>query len=239
MVRQEFENYGIRAGLEILPTELAGRYPSQVEAEKQILVDVLKKLEIGPDNRLLEIGCGPGQILIPLSFLVSEATGVDHPKVCSVFSARFQSSNLVLIPGNFMDIDFGESTYDRILCYSVLSTLPAAEVGNFVEKAVSLLEPGGKMLVSDLANVDTKLRFTQSNSGKAFEKSWNSKNLSGSRINPKVLNHDAERVVVTDKVVLNIAKAVREMGCHSYIMPQPQNLPWGHTREDLLVIKPG
>lgn len=238
MAREEFQNYGIRARQEISPTELAGRYPSQVKAEKQILVDVLTKLEINPDNRLLEIGCGPGQILIPISFLVSEATGIDHQEVCSVLNKRFRSDNLNFMSGNFMDIDFGGRTYDRILCYSVLSTLPREEVSDFVGKAISLLEPGGKMLVGDLANKDMKLRFTQSQSGKVFEKSWNDENLSASSVDATALKHDTDRVVVTDDTVLELAALARRIGCHSYILPQPRNLPWGNSREDLLVVKP-
>ena len=238
MAREEFENYGIRAGQEILLTELAGRYPSQVEAEKQILVDVLEKLDIGPSNRLLEIGCGPGQILIPLSFLVSEATGVDHPMVCSVLEKRYQSDNLTLMSGNFLDLDFKSKTFDRVLCYSVLSTLPVTEIDSFIQKALGLLEPGGRLLFGDLANVDKKSRFVLSDSGRQFEELWHTRNLSATTTDSKSLKIDTERIVLTDEIITSLLMLIRELGFHCYLLPQPENLPWGRTREDLLVIRP-
>lgn len=236
MVREEFENYGVRATQRMLPTELAGRYQSQVQDERRILVDILKKLEIGPDNRLLEIGCGPGQILIPLSFLVSEATGVDHPRVCSVFEERFQSENLTLIPGDFMDIRFGSNTFDRILCYSVLQYLAnEKELISFVKKALTLLRPGGQMLIGDLPNIDKKNRFLNSESGKVFDEKWRKKNLSESSASDV---HRAEDLVeINDKLISGIIMTLREDGFHSYVLPQDEDLPFGRSREDLLVIR--
>lgn len=238
MVREEFENYGIRAKSGVIPTEMAGRYLSQVDSEKEILVDVIQKLNITPSDRLLEIGCGPGQILIPLSFLVCEAMGVDHPEVCSVFEKRFRSSNLTLVSGNFMDVNLTDKYFDKILCYSVVSTLPAAELENFVVKAMSLIKPGGKMLIGDIANIDKKSRFLNSETGKAFEKEWRERELPSTNLDLTKYLIDENLLVPTDEIVLSLVRLVRQMGFHCYVLPQPETLPWGNSREDLLIVRP-
>jgi 2-polyprenyl-3-methyl-5-hydroxy-6-metoxy-1,4-benzoquinol methylase len=238
MAREEFENYGTIASQELSFTEMSGRYHSQVLSEKKILLDIVKKLKINPRDLLLEIGCGPGQILIPLSFLVSAATGVDHPKVCLALDRRVHLENLTLIPGNFLDVDFQGQSFDKILCYSVVSTLPAAELEDFVGKALTLLKPGGIMLLGDIANVDKKSRFIDSETGKKFESDWRERGLSSSNVDNTKIAIDANRLLVTDDVVLRLVGLVRKLGFHSFVLPQPEDLPWGHSREDILIIRP-
>lgn len=237
MSRIEFGNYGIRAGAELSFTEIAGRYTSQVESEREIFLDVVQKLDISPKDVLLEIGCGPGQILIPLSFLVSEATGVDHPEVCSVLSGRLKTDNLEVLGGNFLDVNI-DKLFSKILCYGVLSTLSPTEVEDFVLKALSLLRPGGRMLIGDFANVDKKARFLNSETGRVFEKDWRDRGLSSSKEDSMQLPIDTDRIVFTDEIVLGLVGLIRRNGFHCYVLPQPEALPWGNSREDLLVVRP-
>lgn len=58
MGRISFENYGKRAELLSDFTFMAGRYPSQKEAEKFIVIDIVNKLNISPSDVCLDIGCG-------------------------------------------------------------------------------------------------------------------------------------------------------------------------------------
>ena len=41
-----------------------------------------------------------------------------------------------------------------------------------------------------------------------------------------------------DDEILDFAKRYRSRGFHAYILPQPPGLPFGHTREDLLIVRP-
>lgn len=239
MGRKEFANYGIRASSDLSLTELSGRYTSQIQSERKILADVMRKLDVEPRDTLLEIGCGPGQIVIPLSFMVKEATGVDHPKVCSVLKKRVNLQNLTLVGANFLDADFKQKSFDKILCYSVLGTLSTAEVDSFISKALSLLRPGGRMLLGDIANTDKKTRFLKSKAGEIFEKEWRERGLSVSKEDGLSTIVDLDRISFTDEVVLGIVGSIRRMGFHCYLLPQPEDLPWGHSREDLLVLAPG
>ena len=56
MSRISFKNYAKRARELSQHTEIAGRYAIQDKAERHILLDVLKKLVVQPEDSVLDIG---------------------------------------------------------------------------------------------------------------------------------------------------------------------------------------
>lgn len=40
-----------------------------------------------------------------------------------------------------------------------------------------------------------------------------------------------------DDFLLILMACLRKRGCHACLLPQPPDLPFGHTREDLLVLR--
>src|SRR5690606_15365923 len=102
--------------------------------------DVTAKLRLAPTSRLLEIGCGPGNLMIPLSFAVEHATGIDHPAVIEMAEDRYQAPNVRWIGGEFPSVVLN-GTVDRILVYSVLHILQDFDaVRGFVFAAMEVLE---------------------------------------------------------------------------------------------------
>lgn len=244
MGRISFENYGERAKLSNNYTVIAGRYSIQKEAEKYIFLDVISKLNINPKDKCLDIGCGAGNILIPLSFLVKEITGIDHSLVIEKLKKRFPNSNKIkLISGNFLDLKI-DKIYNKILVYSVLHYLAdEKEVLEFIDKTVSLLAPGGKILFGDIPNKSKKEKFLLSQKGKEFINEWEHK-LSFHQKNDKSeaslldkLKKDENIVEFDDIFILKIIKKLRNCNLLAYILPQPPELPFGYTREDILVEK--
>ena len=227
-----FDAYGALADIGVDPTEQAGRLPSQARAERLIVADIARKLALTPDARLLEIGCGPGNLLIPLSFAVANAVGVDHPSIIARARARFEAANLAWIGGAFPSVKV-EGPFDAILMYSVLQYQPDmhAAIG-FCESAVALLPEGGRLLVGDLPNVDRKARFRDSPAGRAFDAEWRRQQASA----PPPSDHAsvfAGRKSLggfSDADVLRIVAHFRASGLHAYVLPQPPDLPFGHTQ---------
>jgi len=235
-----FENYGILADSLTDFTQVAGRYFCQRDDEKRILLDVVRKLELSVSINLLEIGCGAGNLLIPLSFLVREVTGIDHPSCVAVLQERYHNENFTVIGANFLNWPEEQvNSYQRILIYSVLHYLGEEDVQPFINKAISLLRPGGKMLLGDIPNISKKKRFLTSKSGKQFFEKWNHKMAAMCDSTKKpLLKEDNDVVQFDDVKILTLLKDIREVGCNAYLMPQPVNLPFGYTREDILVEKP-
>lgn len=233
-----FENFGKLANSQLSSTEQAGRYDIQAEAEKLILSDVIPKLCLNSQSDLLDIGCGSGLLLIPLSFLVHSATGIDHAEVIAGLRRRFTGASLAAMAGNFLDLAIGDR-YSAILAYSVVHYLSSKEeLFAFADKAVELLRPNGRMLIGDIPNVDRKRRFLQTKTGAEFTKAWQKRTVvsSASAVQSN-LSRDPETLVFNDELILNVVERFRKRGFDVYILPQAPSLPFGYTREDVLIVR--
>ena len=239
-----FENYGARAVAEGLSyTSISGRYKIQEEGVKRAVIDIVKKLELTPTDDLLDIGCGAGNITIPLSFLVRSTTCIDHEKVLELLQKRLPKDGLTLMAGSFFDVAVSR-TFSKVLSYGVVLCLPSQkEVIAFVDKAASLVAPGGRLLIGDLPNADKKNRFSKSQAGKDFSAQWeklmenpdNQRELSWTKENLKA---GGETAFFDDNFVCELMLRYRQQGFESYILSQPSNLAFGNTREDLLLVRP-
>ena len=242
MSRTSFENYGKKAEFCDSETIVAGRYRIQEIAERNILFDVINKMNINGNDKLLDIGCGSGNLLIPLSFICSKVTGIGHGACINRLKGRIKNStNIETIPKNFLDV-FLNVKFDKILCYSVLHYLSDdEEVLLFISKALKLLKPGGIALFGDIPNVSLKQRFINSTSGSEFSKKW--KKLIRKEYIRKCrddLNtvEDNKLVLFDDNLVLKILTGTREKGFDSFVLDQHPDLPFGYTREDILIKYP-
>lgn len=236
MGNSAFENYGLMVTQGLSFTEQSGRYPSQELNERRILSDVMAKLEISPEDSLIDIGCGPGQLLLPLSFVVDRALGIDHPEVVATLQQRGFGNQVSFLSGDFLEVDTGALSAKKILCYSVIQNLESeSDLYRFLDKAYAMLEPGGKMLIGDISNVNRKERFQASRFGEEFERKWASENLSSSSVDMGRLSPARDRIEFNDELVCSVLLHARRQGYDSFVLRQPADLPWGYTREDILI----
>lgn len=239
MGRSSFEAYGALAAQTDSHTVASGRYRNQAEAERLILPTIMERLAIAPQDHVLEIGCGSGTLSIPLSFLVEKITVIDHPEVLNRLKKRF--SELETIEGNFLDLSITER-YDKILCYSVIHTLANSdEAFAFIDKALTLLKPGGRFLIGDLANRDKKQRFIRTDFGKQFSQDWQ-KNMTAEVMEDtektqELFVDENELFAPDDAFIAEAITRYRIQGFDAYVLPQPASLPFGYTREDILIQK--
>jgi 2-polyprenyl-3-methyl-5-hydroxy-6-metoxy-1,4-benzoquinol methylase len=238
MSRISFENYSHIATLaEANNTEVAGRLAFQEEAQRRILFDLLAKLDIKVSDSLLEIGCGPGNLLVPLSGFCAKLTGIDNQAALTRLKSRFVTdAGIVCMPGNFLDMNLPTIHFDKVLVYSVLQYLTDPdEVFLFVERALTLLKPGGLMLLGDIPNISKKNRFLNSSLGQLTLKIWYEHSTTADAgifsVNP-----DRELVVFDDALVFNLMAFIRDKAFEAYLLPQPVDLPFGGSREDILIV---
>ena len=103
----------------------------------------------------------------------------------------------------------------------------------FLDKALGLLAAGGKLLIGDIPNVDLKAKFLASSEGKVFQKAWETE-VESAGIPDLDLPEDTDTIEFNDAVLSRIQNHLKLVGYQSERMGQPQELPFGHTREDLL-----
>lgn len=236
MSRISFDNYGRRAKSGMSFTEMAGRHEFQRGGEALIIPDVIGKLGLAPDDDLLEIGCGAGNLLIPLSFWVRSVTGIDNADCLAALRARFDDPRVATFEGNFLDLAI-DRRYSKILVYSVVHLLAdAAEVAAFVGKAASLLVPGGSLLIGDVPNQDKMARFNATERGRAVRVEYERQREANRRPNTGFTPEPDNRLVsLAERDVLELVADLRRKGYEAFVLPQPEGLPFCYTREDILV----
>jgi ubiquinone/menaquinone biosynthesis C-methylase UbiE len=236
----QFDLYGLRAASEQLTTtEASGRYRIQADGLKRAIRDIQDKLTLLPADRFLDIGCGVGDLTIPLSFQTGSTACVDHAQVLQRLQRRFPEEPIRYLAGNFLEIDFDE-TFDKILAYGVLICLDSKDqLFRFIDKALTLLAPGGKFLAGDFVNSSKKKRFLNSDSGKEFSLEWNTLIGSSTKSNALAETESSPSVFeqLDDTILADILLTYRKKGFETFLLPQPRDLAFGNTREDILFIK--
>lgn len=233
-----FKNYELLARKSSAKNiEVAGRYGFQKNAEKKIINDVKAKIDLNGNDSLLDIGCGPGNILIPLSKYCKNSTGIDNTGSISRLSMADRDKRIQTIVGNFLELKLPKASFSKIIIYSVIQYLENDDqVFEFINAALNLLSPGGRLLVGDLPNADKKMRFTNSSFGKKISNEW-AKSISIIPQSPSVnALEDKKMVSINDSLILSLIKHGHKLGYETYLLPQPSTLPFGNTREDLLFI---
>jgi hypothetical protein len=209
--------------------------------EPQIFADICQKLtNLGIKEReVLDIG--PGCSDLP-KLLIELCRNQEH-KLTLVDSDEM----LALLPNeSFIDKVGGlypncpdlitqlKGKVDAILCYSVLQyVIIDTAFFRFLDTSLSLLAPGGQMLIGDIPNVSKRKRFFASDTGIRFHQQFMQ-----TSDKPEVMFNQIEPDQIDDAVVFALLQRSRAAGFDAYILPQNPNLPMSNRREDLLIVRP-
>lgn len=168
-----FENFGYiakKVGFKNINIS-SSRHDFQQKYYPDILTNILKKLKINKHDVFLDIGCGLGLFLIPISFFCKSAYGLDHKNFIiklKFFFKFFEKKNL--LSGNFLKKKI-TIKFDKILIYSVLQYLAnEKEFQYFVFKSINLLNKNGKVLLGDIPIYEYEHKYYNSLEGKRFKK---------------------------------------------------------------------
>jgi 2-polyprenyl-3-methyl-5-hydroxy-6-metoxy-1,4-benzoquinol methylase len=123
---------------------------------------------------------------------------------------------------------------DAILVYSVLQyVFVDLPLFNFVDACLTLLAPGGQLLIGDVPNVSKRKRFFASAAGVRCHQQF-----TGTDDLLAVAFNTLEPAKIDDAVVLSILARARGAGFDGYALPQSPDLPMANRREDILIIRP-
>ncbi len=239
-------------------TVAVGRSTFQKFSETYMIQDVMNKLELTKQDRVLEIGCGTGTLLFPLSVVVAEIYGIDHPHSIARLTSAPYPDSCHLIEGNWLEDDFRLPQMTKVIIYDVIHYTRSFEQAiAFIEKSLHCVPARGKILVGDIPNADRKKRFEASDYGKKFNEWWwkqrerfrteeeiqRDQFLSAEIRKDEAANRgfSSDNQVLyfefTDDMIADAVRHFRRAGHECYTLPQKEYLPFGHTREDLLIVK--
>ncbi|HUB82123.1 MAG TPA: class I SAM-dependent methyltransferase [Bryobacteraceae bacterium] len=98
-------------------------------------------------RRVLDIGCGPGRLMLPLSRVVGEIHGIDVSDEMISLARRMLRDvpHAFLYRGSGTDLaPLSSGYFDCVYSYAVFQHIPSAEiVTRYLEEAVRVLKPGG------------------------------------------------------------------------------------------------
>ena len=228
------------------PAIRSGRSAYHGEIESFIWEDIQHKLHFKDNQRILDLGCGCGNIvnwLIDYSIKHNcNLSLMDDEKI--IDKINIDSSNVLKFKGYFLK-DFGanyfKEQFDIIIVYSVLSCVEDAAM--FVLSLAKLLNEDGEMLIGDIPNQSKKARLLTSVKGSNFEREYRKmppedKPLFDSYADYFSSLEDTEAgILLDDDFLLMLISKLRKLGYDTYLVPQSAKLPYNVTREDLLIRK--
>ncbi len=110
--------------------------------------------------------------------------------------------------------------------------------GKLIDRACALLASGGRLLLGDIPNSDRKARFNDSPKGIAFGSEWKKLRETSTEDHFSAFDKVANLATLDDDKVLSILTRYRKAGFNAFVVEQNPNLPFGHTREDIIIVRP-
>lgn len=209
--------------------------------EAAIFSDVLQKLTNLEINKKCVVDIGPGCSDLP-TMLVDLCRVRDH-KLTLIDSKEmldllpnepFIEKLAALYPNCPELIEKYQGAVDVILCYSVLHyVLVDTAFFRFLDVSLSLLAPGGQMLIGDIPNISKRKRFFASETGIRFHQEF----MKTTDL-PNVAFNQIEHDQIDDAVVFALLQRSRAQGFDAYVVPQNPELPMANRREDILITRP-
>lgn len=219
-------------------------FPDEYRKGKEIKIfdDIISKLSLTEDNfnsTILDIG--PGCSDLP-QYIIDYCQKQNH-RLLLVDSKEMldllpTSPEIIKYQGYFpADVPellrLYDGKVDYIIGYSIFHyVFYNTCIFKFIDAALSLLRPGGKLFLGDIPNVSMRKRFFSTPAGVAFHQKYTNTNSL-----PEVMHYQLEPNHIDDGVLFGIMQRYRGYGFQTYLLPQNENLPMYNRREDLLISK--
>lgn len=208
------------------------------EYEKEIFDNIYDVLKLERKNIVFfDIGCGCSE----LPNLIIENSIKFNQSLYLIDSSEMlcnlkEHKNIIKVAAKFPDeleLEKYKNTVDAIVIYSVLQhVILDMNPFTFIDKAVSLLKVGGRLLLGDIPNISKRNRFFASDTGYKFHQEFTKDNTK-----PSYLFNNLIEDKIDDSLVFAILNRYRMAGYETYLLEQPSTLPMYNRREDILIVK--
>jgi SAM-dependent methyltransferase len=122
-------------------------------AQRRLVMKSVDLLHVAPGEQVLDVACGRGKSSFIIRCMQPAATvvGIDllESNVQVARTLFNKVEGLSYLPGNAMDLEFAEESFDRVLCVEAAFHFP--DKRRFLQEAYRVLRPGGRMVVVDFS----------------------------------------------------------------------------------------
>jgi trans-aconitate methyltransferase len=133
----------------------AGAYDSGHSFVYEAAADLVDCLEPSPDEQVLDLGCGTGQLTWQIADSGATTVGTDSTPDM-IARAREAHPDLPFVRADARALPFGRS-FDAVFSNAVLHWVDADEQDNVIREVRSVLDPGGRF-VTELGGTDNVAR---------------------------------------------------------------------------------
>jgi ubiquinone/menaquinone biosynthesis C-methylase UbiE len=161
------------------PALLAGTLEGSVADFFAGTEKTLERMRLPPGQTILEVGPGPGRLLIPASFRIlpgGKAIGIDfQPKMLARLEARAKqagTTNLTAMQGDATKLELPSNSTDLAYLCTVLGEIPNRAAA--LAECFRLIKPGGRLCITEIIGDPhyqsrTKVRELCEQAGFTFE----------------------------------------------------------------------
>jgi ubiquinone/menaquinone biosynthesis C-methylase UbiE len=135
---------------------------SDFQDQYEVNWDILTKF-IDPTLRVLDVGCGPGDLSIRISQQCHELRGVDvTPEMIRIAEekAAFEPANVYFQQADACDLPFEDHSFDTVMSVNALQTMIRPEMA--IMEMSRVLKPGGELLLITYCYGDSSLSDSES-----------------------------------------------------------------------------
>jgi ubiquinone/menaquinone biosynthesis C-methylase UbiE len=141
--------------------------PSRVLIAKSSVDNIIETIDLKPDFRILDYGCGTGLIGFGLSNETNTVIGMDYSiGMVEKFNSKAKElgfTNISAIQHNINEQELPQNEFDLIAISMTLHHIKDTEM--FIKKAKSSLKNGGHLCINDLVKEDGTFHDEHKNEG--------------------------------------------------------------------------
>lgn len=209
--------------------------------EQAIFDDILHKCSqlAGTGKKILDIGSGCSDLpLILMEHCAQKSHRLIFLDSQEMLDLLPHAAHITKVAAYYPEcpelIEELQSQIDCILVYSVAQYIfSEGNFWKFIDTSLSLLKPGGQLLIGDIPNASKRKRFFNSDAGHKHHKEYTKTDT-----DPPLIYNVIEEGQMDDSVVMSVLMRCRNQGFDAYVLPQPHSLPMANRREDILVFRP-
>ncbi len=125
------------------------------------LAVIFELVEIQPGTRVLDIGCGRGEVAIHSALRGALVWGIDYSKTSvqiaaqaiNVFPSMEVRQKIIIVQGNAINISLSTESIDQAFMFDVVEHLTPSELKLVLDEVCRVLKPKGSLLIHTMPNL--------------------------------------------------------------------------------------